>query len=144
MANHTKVKMTASVRNFDGSVIYSTHDSIEEALDARTGGETVWNDSEGRELTEDEIFAEEKMTSYTYTIFDAPPSSGPCAWPSHDDVQIDSESPESALRAALDQAEIHGDSCGEYEPGHVLHVLVWDESGQIVADGAYRVQAAEL
>jgi hypothetical protein len=88
----SKVKMTASVRNFDGSVIYSTHDSIEEALDARTGGE--------------------KMTSYTYTIFDAPPSSGPCAWPSHDDVQIDSESPESALRAALDQAEIHGDSCG--------------------------------
>lgn len=49
---------TYEVRNYDGSVTYSEHEDVDEALDARTGGQTVWVVSEAgeRELTESEIF----------------------------------------------------------------------------------------
>lgn len=77
---------------------------------------------------------------YTYTIFDADPSqSGPCAWPSHEDVEVEADSPEEALAEALSEAASTGDMWGEYEPGDVLHVLVWDADGQVVAQGTHEV-----
>jgi hypothetical protein len=78
--------------------------------------------------------------SYTYTIFDAPPSmSGGTAWPSHENVEVEADSPEEALEVALSEAEIYGDTCDEYDDGYVLYVLVWDADGIVVADGTHTV-----
>jgi hypothetical protein len=43
-----------TVRNYNGTVIHGRYKSIEEALDAREGGETVYIGE--REATEHEIF----------------------------------------------------------------------------------------
>lgn len=79
---------------------------------------------------------------FTYTIFDGDPSSsGPCAWPSHSDVEIEGEA-EAALEAVLSVAEIEGSTCGEYAHGDRLWVLLWDADGEIVGDGSVVLEVA--
>jgi hypothetical protein len=81
--------------------------------------------------------------TYAYTIFDANPhQSGSCAWPTHTDVEVEAVSAEEALEEALTEAEIHGDTCGEYETGDVLYVLVWEDS-ILVAEGTHTVNATD-
>lgn len=76
---------------------------------------------------------------FTYTIYDANPHmAGPCAWPHREDVEADADNLAEALAEALEVAEIEGEASGEYEPGHVLHVFVWDQVG-IVTEGTYTI-----
>jgi hypothetical protein len=81
---------------------------------------------------------EKNMTTYTYTIFDGRGSNS--AWPSHDDVECEAETPEEVLKEALSEAEIHGEACGGYDAGDILYVMVWDEVGSVVADGTYVIE----
>lgn len=80
--------------------------------------------------------------SYTYTIFDGDPmTSGDCAWPDHQDVEVEAADADAALAQALETAESEGLACGEYASGDRLWVLVWDDDGMIVADGSVTLEA---
>jgi hypothetical protein len=84
------------------------------------------------------------MAHFKYTIFDGDPMvAGPCAWPSHEDVEVESDSPEDVLADALGEAESTGDTCGEYNTGDDLHVIVWDADGQVVAQGTHTVDTGD-
>lgn len=78
------------------------------------------------------------VQKYTYTIFDAHPgSSGDCAWPSHEQVEVYADDADVVLAQALDEARAEGAACGAYPPGYRLYATVWDdESGLSVAEGS--------
>lgn len=74
---------------------------------------------------------------YTYTIFDSDPAvAGPCAWPTHEDVEV-TGTLEDVITEATDEAECDG------EPGETLHVLVWDADGITPPRGAFTVEVPE-
>lgn len=74
------------------------------------------------------------MPQYTYTIFDGDPAvSGPCQWPSHEDVEVTADDAEGVLAEARDEAEIHG------EPGDTLWILVRDQDGVIAVSASIDV-----
>lgn len=62
----------------------------------------------------------------TYTIFDGNPSSGPCAWPSHEDLEF------TDMAAAIEDAQKCALECGEYEAEDNLWILVHDDVDTVV------------
>lgn len=77
------------------------------------------------------------MNTYTYTIFDGNPAvSGPCAWPSHDAIEVRATNPGNVLQRALRVARVEGGTSRAYHRGDRLWVEVWDEDGTIVASGS--------
>ncbi len=88
------------------------------------------------------------MTAYTYTIFDADPSSsGGCALPGHEDVELESDSVEEAVDAARDALEIV--ACGlstadGYSVGQRLYALVWDANCTVVGSPTYTLTEEDL
>ena len=66
----------------------------------------------------------------TYTIFDGnPATSGPCAWPDHEDVEIDAASVDKAEEAIREIMERNG---GEYDDGDKLWAIIWDDDDTIL------------
>lgn len=88
------------------------------------------------------------MATHTYTIFDANPNtSGSCAWPSHDDVEIDADSDYEAevfVRSVM-EAEAAGLSTDDgYDVGDRLYAIVWDSDGVIVGEPTYEITADDI
>jgi len=85
---------------------------------------------------------------YTYTIFDADPAvSGPSAWPSHEDLEIEADSSEDAVSdvAAELDVEAAGLSPSDgYEVGQTIYALVWDADGQVIARLTHDLSAEDL
>ena len=74
------------------------------------------------------------METYAYTIFDGDPSrSGPCAWPSHEDVEIRGRSLVAIVARITREMRREGRACGAYTAGDRLWARVWDDAGIIVA-----------
>lgn len=68
------------------------------------------------------------MNTYTYTIFDGDPNtSGPCSWPTHENIQTRGRSPESVARRVLEEARKEARACGEYGTGDALWVTIWQD-----------------
>lgn len=70
------------------------------------------------------------MQTYTYTIFDGDPSaSGPCSWPSHEDVEIRGRSLDAIEQRILAEARRAARTCGQYQHSDRLWALIWDADG---------------
>jgi hypothetical protein len=84
---------------------------------------------------------------YTYTIFDSDPAvGGPCAWPSHDGVDIEADSDSEALDDVRDALEIEacGLSAPDYDVGDRLYATVWGDDGVTVGTITHRLTAEDL
>lgn len=84
---------------------------------------------------------------FTYSIFDSDPSAGGHAWPSHDDVPIEADSPEEAESDVLDEVQVQAAGLNredDYDVGDRLYALVWDEYGTVVADPTYDLTEEDL
>lgn len=91
---------------------------------------------------------EDKMSTYTYSIFDANPhSSSGTVWPSHDDVEIDAESDDEAIEAVLDVMSIEARGLNPqdgYDVGQRIYAIVWDGDTIIVGEPTYELTAEDL
>jgi hypothetical protein len=88
------------------------------------------------------------MTTYTYTVYDGDPAtSGPCSWPSHDDIEIEAANDEDALAEVRDIVEIAaaGLSIADgYTVGQRLYATVWDADETIVGQVTHDLTAEDL
>lgn len=74
------------------------------------------------------------MQTYTYTIYDGDPSrSGPCAWPSHQLVEMRGRSLAAIKARVAQEMTQEGRACGAYASGDRLWANIWDEAGVLVA-----------
>lgn len=67
---------------------------------------------------------------YNYTIFDGTLGSGQ-PWPSHEDIEIESESVDSALGAIEKIARQVTKKSSEYSKGDILTLVIWTNYGTI-------------
>jgi len=80
---------------------------------------------------------------YTYTFFDGnPASSGPCSWPSHEDVELEADDAKEAVRFVRDTLE--GECAAlagsdDYPEGTSVWAMVWDEAGMVVGQFSHEV-----
>lgn len=87
-------------------------------------------------------------TTYTYTIFDADPStSGPRAWNAHSDIEVEASSDDDAIsqvRDILRRAGAGLDAADGYEAGQQIFALVWTSDGGVVEKLAYTLTADDV
>lgn len=67
-----------------------------------------------------------------YTIYDGDPDRcGPCAWPSHEDIDLDARDVLAALAEIEGIARQEARDCGQYEAGDRLWLQVWNDDGVV-------------
>lgn len=85
---------------------------------------------------------------YTYSIFDSSPQeSGDAAWPTHDGVKLDADSPEEAIEDVRDAMSVEAAGLNPsdgYSPGECIHAIVWDADGAIVGQPTYELTHEDL
>lgn len=88
------------------------------------------------------------VATYTYTIFDHnPQSSDGNRWPSHEDITLEADSDEDAVedvRDAMSIAAADLNPSDGYEPGDVIHAIVWGEDDMIVGQPTYTLTHDDL
>lgn len=90
----------------------------------------------------------QSMAHYTYTIFDDNPnSSSGTAWPTHQNIPIESDSDDEAIDAVLHEIgeQAAGLSLDDgYDVGQFLYAIIWDDDGVIVGEPTYKLSAEDL
>lgn len=82
------------------------------------------------------------MSALTYTVYDGDPaSSGPCAWPSHDGVEVEAGSVDALLAMVTPSVIAMAVRCGQYDAGDSLWIVVWDEDGIVLSTSRVEVQS---
>jgi hypothetical protein len=82
------------------------------------------------------------MATFTYSVFDADPTqSGPCAWPSRENREIEAARAADALTTVIPDVLEEARVCGQYASGDTLWITVWDEDDVIVAQDRLEVQS---
>ena len=80
------------------------------------------------------------MNTYTYTIFDAnPATSGPCSWPHEESVEARAKSAHTLEKRIMPRIMREARQCGEYDKGHRIWIIIWNDCGISELQQAYRV-----
>lgn len=120
---------------------YPLNGAERQIVEREEAEETVANDQDGY----DSII---QSARYTYTIFDADPdASGPTAWPSHEDIEIEAESDADAKSQVLEILETEAAGLSPvdgYEVGQRIYALIWTPEETVVAKVSHKLTADEL
>lgn len=91
---------------------------------------------------------DDKTGAYTYTIFDGHPGEGgSCAWPDHEDIEVEADFDAEAVDAVRDALALAAYACAPeagYEVGTAIYAMVTDEDEQIVDILTHELTAEEL
>lgn len=86
--------------------------------------------------------------AYTYTIFDSNPhTSSGTAWPTHQDIKLEADSDEEAVKAVRNEMSLESQNLNPddgYDVGQQIYAIVWDRNHVIVGEPTYKLCAEDL